>query len=90
VNADVLLRSIAQLPDHQLASMLVLAVTETAYRHKTSIGDVASLIEGVDPWAPAEDPASHEVRPKLTLAGEVWEKITGRRGLNRSRRRPLN
>lgn len=85
MNSDTLLRMLGRLPDHEVASMLTLAATEMAYRRRTSIADVASLIDGLDPFAPAEDPASHEVRPRLTLAGEVWERITGRRSLRRRR-----
>lgn len=85
MNADTLLRMFGRLSDAEVASMLVLAATEAAYRRKTSINDVATLIEGLDPWDLREDPASHDVRPTLTLAGEVWEKITGRRPLRRRR-----
>lgn len=86
MNADTLMRTMARIPDAELASMLTIAATEMAYRRRTSIGDIASLIEGLDPWTPVEDEASHEVRPALTLAGRVWEKITGRRQLRRRQR----
>lgn len=86
MKTDTLLRTFGTLPEAEVASMLLLAATELAYRRKTSIGDIASMIDGLDPWEPREDPASHEVRPMLTLAGDVWERITGRRRLQRRRR----
>jgi hypothetical protein len=85
VKGEALLRAMSSLPDHEIVSMLTIAATEMAYRLKTSIGDVASRIDGLDPYEPRPDPRSHEVRASLTLAGECWERITGRRSLRRRR-----
>ncbi|MNC91106.1 hypothetical protein D3C83_73020 [compost metagenome] len=79
MNADQLLRVMAKVSDAELASMLTIASMEYAYRKKVAVSEVTAAIGGIDPWTPAEHPTSHEVRMQLTVAGSVWESITGRR-----------
>lgn len=80
-----LMRAVAEMGEAELAAMTYTVLTELAYRHRTDVRDVASRIEAPTPWALRRDEKSGEVRPMLTLAGECWERITGRKLVRRHR-----
>ncbi len=87
VRQEALLQAVAGMAEAELAALTYTSLVELAYRHRTSVADMATRVEAPSPWEPRADAASGEVRPRLTLAGEIWERVTGRRATGLSRRR---
>ena len=81
---DRWMRSMSSMPEAEVVSLLTLAATELAYRHRSTCAEIFSRALGLpDPWELKIDARSHVPMPKLTLAGAIWESMTGRRILRR-------
>lgn len=80
-------RALASMPEGEVVSLCSIGLTELAYRHRCTVEDVKQRLQGLgDPWEVVVDAASHEERPRRTLIGALWETVTGRAQLKRSRR----
>lgn len=87
IRQEALMRSVAEMGEGELAALTYTALQELAYRHRTCVADIASRIDAPTPWEARPHATSGEVRPTLTLAGECWEMITGRRRIASRRHR---
>lgn len=79
------MRGVAEMAQAELAALTYTCMTELAYRFRTDVREIATRIEAPSPWELRRDELSGEVRPMLTLAGECWERITGRKLVRRHR-----
>lgn len=85
IGCDRWLRSLASLSERELASMLCLSATELAYRHRSGIQETLQRMVGLpDPFEVTIDAQSGSQTLRLTMAGRMWEGVTGRRSFGQS------
>lgn len=80
VRQDRWMQSLSSLSERDLLSMFYLSITELSYRHRCS---GAAIVERFgflpDPFVVERDAASGEDRLQLSVAGRIWQIVTGRR-----------
>ena len=85
VGEDRWLRSMSSFSEGDLSAMLLLALQELAYRHRTSTADLLARLGALpEPWRLTIDAQSGAEKLTLTLAGQLWEGVTGRKRFARS------
>lgn len=82
------MRALAAMPEVEVVSMLTIGVTELAYRHRCTVAEIVERVQGLpDPFEVVEDAKSHAKVARKTMAGAIWESVTGRCTLKRGGRR---